>query len=192
MLENEYLVWFDYKHFFISINLSLPPLGIGKFALSTFWHNYMIVSPQDRDEVKLDMMLANMRNVVFPLVSTIVLPKVSTLCCPLHLKTLAGIYWNLCVKEKSKFIYLSSTKPWLQCRSTNFWHSYFIAKVCKINNFVTTISLALIFDNKCCPFRLAYTVKSTWNYQKNETGIHRRCSIFCVKHNFGRRWLPTE
>ena len=56
-------------------------------------------SPLDR-EVKMDLMLVNMKNNLFPLISTIILPKVLTLCYPVHLETLAVIYWNSCVALK--------------------------------------------------------------------------------------------
>ena len=51
-------------------------------------------SPLDSDEVKIDLMLVNMKDNIFPLISTIILPKVLTLCYPVDLDTLAVIYWN--------------------------------------------------------------------------------------------------
>ena len=40
-------------------------------------------SPLDRDEAKMDLMLVNLFR-----------PKVLTLCYPVHIETLAVIYWN--------------------------------------------------------------------------------------------------
>ena len=63
-------------------------MGIGKcvtYILTRF------ASPLDRDELKMDLMHVNMKSDIFPLISTIVLPKVLTLCYPGHLETLAVI-----------------------------------------------------------------------------------------------------
>ena len=73
-------------------------------------------SPLDRDEVKMDLVLVNMKNNIFPLISTIILPKVLILCYPVHIETLAVIFWNSCVElkcQKEKLTYLSYIKSWL-------------------------------------------------------------------------------
>ena len=48
-------------------------------------------SLEDRDDAKMDLVFANMKIDIFPLTYTIILPKVLTLCHPVHLETLAVI-----------------------------------------------------------------------------------------------------
>ena len=42
----------------------------------------------------MDPMLVNMKNDILPLISVIILPKVLTLYHPVHIETLAAIYWK--------------------------------------------------------------------------------------------------
>ena len=51
-------------------------------------------SQLDRDEIEMDLMLVNMENNIYLLISTIILPKVLILCYSVHLETLGAIYWN--------------------------------------------------------------------------------------------------
>ena len=83
-------------------------------------HEYILTRNSSlpvRDEVITDLMLANMNNDISPLVSTIILSKMSSLCYPQHIEILAVIYWNLCVAlqcQKAKWIAVfSNTKSWL-------------------------------------------------------------------------------
>ena len=48
----------------------------------------------------MDLMLVNMKNDIFPLISTIILHKVLILGDLVHLETLVAIYWNSCVALK--------------------------------------------------------------------------------------------
>ena len=50
------------------------------------------VSLLDRDEVKIDLTLVNLKN--FALISNIILPNMLTLFYPVRTGTLAVIYWN--------------------------------------------------------------------------------------------------
>ena len=62
------------------------------------WHicaEYILTrsdSPLDRDVVKMDPLLANMTNNVFLPIFAIILPKMLTLCYPVHFETLPVIY----------------------------------------------------------------------------------------------------
>ena len=59
------------------------------------WIEYILtksVAPLDHDEMKMDLLLANVKNDIFPLISTVILPKVLNLCYPMHIETLAVIY----------------------------------------------------------------------------------------------------
>ena len=49
-------------------------------------------SPLGGDEVKMDLMLVNMKNNMMPLISTIILPKVLTLCYVVQIETYAMVY----------------------------------------------------------------------------------------------------
>ena len=42
----------------------------------------------------MDLMLVSMKNYICPLIFTIILPNVLTLRYPMHIETLAVIYWN--------------------------------------------------------------------------------------------------
>ena len=70
-------------------------LGFWKFCVEDILTKN--ASPLDRDKVTMDLMLINMKNDTFFLISTIILPKMFTLCYPVNLETLAVIYWNSCV-----------------------------------------------------------------------------------------------
>ena len=92
-VENSYLIWFDYTDFPILVNHIFyyqPPV----LANSIEHILIRIASPLDHDGVKTDLTLANMKIDIFPLMSTIVLPKMLNLCHPVHLETLVVIYWN--------------------------------------------------------------------------------------------------
>ena len=117
-----------------SSSYSLKHISTGEHSLhiswghSGYWKNCVKCiltryTPQlDREEVKMDLMLVNMKSDLFPLISTIILPKVLTLCYPLHFETLTVIYWNSCVTltlSKDQYTYFRYTKSWLQCRPTN-------------------------------------------------------------------------
>ena len=69
--------------------------------LNTFLHvclqrisNHLTKSASslDRDEVNMDLMLVSVNNNIFPLISTIILPKVLTLCYPVHIEKVAVIH----------------------------------------------------------------------------------------------------
>ena len=58
-------------------------------VLNTFCVQYIltkIASLLDRDEVKINKMLVNMKTNSFPLIATIIFPRVLTLCYPVHLE----------------------------------------------------------------------------------------------------------
>ena len=87
-VENNYLAWFEYTDLYVLINPGSWQMCVGYiFARSAS-------SPQ-RDEVRTEWMLLSMENNVFPLISNIILPKVSTLLYPVQPEMLAVIYWNL-------------------------------------------------------------------------------------------------
>ena len=56
----------------------------------------VVASPIDRDEVKTDLMLANMTNNIF-------LPNVLTLFYPIHIETLSVIEWNPCEVQQCQW-----------------------------------------------------------------------------------------
>ena len=63
-------------------------------------------SQPDREEVKMNLMLASMTNNIFTRISTIIHPKVFTLYYSVHLEMLAVAYWNPylalnCQREKA-------------------------------------------------------------------------------------------
>ena len=74
----------------------------------------------------------NVKNNVFSLISTIILPKVSTLCCLVHLETLAMMYQNPYVATKSigvSQIYKIMIVMWV---NKPVKHSNFITKACRL------------------------------------------------------------
>ena len=103
-VENKYPIKFDYTEFLILVNPSTNKPGYWQICV---W--YILArnaSPRDRDEVKTDLMLAAMKNKIFPLISITDLLKVLTLCYQVHLEMLVLIYWNSwvalkCQREKS-------------------------------------------------------------------------------------------
>ena len=103
-VDNNYLDKFDHSDFLISINLFTTNPGCCQIPAE-----YILTrsaSPLDRDEVKMDLMLANMNGNRFPVISTIIFLTMLTTCYMVHLEILPVIYWNSCValkcqKEKS-------------------------------------------------------------------------------------------
>ena len=102
-VENKYLVQFGYTAFLASSKPFITDPGYWKFCVEYILTG--IAWPLEHDEVKIDLMLVNMKNNIFPLISAIILPKVLTPCYPLHIETLTVIYSNSCVglnvKEKA-------------------------------------------------------------------------------------------
>ena len=92
VVDYSYLVCYEYTEFHISI-LSLLTPGIHSCALSIFWSD--APCRQTRDEITTDLMSINMKNNIFPLISTIIRPNMLTLCCPVQLETLGVVYLNL-------------------------------------------------------------------------------------------------
>ena len=75
ILEGKYLVWFQYVAFNIAINPSIAC----KLEYWKEWVEYMLercASPPDGDKPTLIIMLANVKNDIFLLGSTIIRPKV--------------------------------------------------------------------------------------------------------------------
>ena len=54
-------------------------------------------SSPNRDELTTDTLLVNMKNHIFPVISTVIIPKMLTICYPVELETLNLIYWNIYV-----------------------------------------------------------------------------------------------
>ena len=59
----------------------------------------IVLSP-DREELTAGLMITNIKINIFPLISTIFIPTVLTLCYLAHIETLAVIYQNLYVALK--------------------------------------------------------------------------------------------
>ena len=82
--------------------------GALMFPLICVWINDWVNNHEAGDlrrhrghyDVNVMSLPANMRNDIFALIPTIILPKVLTLCYPLHLETLAVIHWSSCVAPK--------------------------------------------------------------------------------------------
>ena len=75
-VEDNYIIWFDYMEFLILINPFTTNPGYGQICVNPILTRW--ASPPDRDGIKTDLMLANMKNDIFPLISTIVLPRLYT------------------------------------------------------------------------------------------------------------------
>ena len=91
-LENMCLIWFEYTDFLISINpFTNNPVHWQICIEHILTRN---ASPLDRDEIKIDLMLTNMKSNIFPLISTIILTKVLTPFYSVHHEMLTVIYWN--------------------------------------------------------------------------------------------------
>ena len=88
-VENKYPVWFDYTDYLISINPFTTKPGYLKISIE-----YILTKSAMLLKVKLDLMLVNTTNDMFPLTSVMILQKVLTLCNPVHIETLAVIYCN--------------------------------------------------------------------------------------------------
>ena len=116
--------------------------------LTGTWRNRPIrpiSSPLDRHVVKIDLMLANMKNNTFPRISTIILPKVLTVCYSVHLEILAVICGNLCVPlkcQREKWIDISQLYKNHGCNVGQQTCKIFVfhSKACMIN--FSTMSIA--------------------------------------------------
>ena len=113
-VADNYLIWFDNMDALITINHFTTNPGYWQICVEHVLTRSVL--PLDRDEVKTDLMLTNMKNDLCPLISTIVPKKILTLCYPVYFETLAVIYWISCVtlknqREKS-LTYISYTKSW--------------------------------------------------------------------------------
>ena len=90
LVENNHLVWFEYTDFYILINPST--------TITEYWQmcvGYTFVRrtlSSNHDEVTMDLMLLNVTNDVFLLISHIILPKVFTMQYPVQPGRLAEIY----------------------------------------------------------------------------------------------------
>ena len=99
----ENLVQFDHTDFLSCINHFTTHPWYWKICIEYILTQNAAL--QDCDEVKLDLLLVNRNNCIFPPISANILPKVLILCYLLRIETLAVIYWNsyvaLNVKEKN-------------------------------------------------------------------------------------------
>ena len=94
-VENNYIVWFECTDFHILINpFTTNP---GYYLMYVGYIFARSVSSPHCDGVTIDPLLLNMKNIIFPLISSIILPKMLTLLYPLQPETLAVVYWNLYV-----------------------------------------------------------------------------------------------
>ena len=91
LIENNYLVWFEHTHFPVFINHFTANPGCCK----TFWPE--APSWQITMGVTTDLMPANLKNYIIPLISAIIQPNVLTLRRVVEAETLVVIYWNLYV-----------------------------------------------------------------------------------------------
>ena len=86
LVENNHLIQFQYSNFLILINPFTTITGIGKVYFDMKRHS---------DEVKADLMFANMEDNIFLIISIIILPRVFIRYYPVHFEKLAVIYYDI-------------------------------------------------------------------------------------------------
>ena len=118
-----------------------------------------ITSPFDCNKVKTDLMLANINDDIFPLISTIVILNVLTLCFPVYLIRLAVIHWNsyAALKCQGERIDVSQLYKLMVAMEVDkhVKHSYFIVTADKWT-ILLQLCLHWVFDNTGCTLRRVY------------------------------------
>ena len=135
-LENNCLIQFDFTDFLTQINPFTTKPGCFQLCFELNANQTCLATLSWLG--KMDLMLADMKNSILTLKSTIILLKMLTPCYPIHIETLAVIYWNPCVALKcrrEKSVDVSQLYKNHGCDDVNkhSQHSYFIVKVCKLN-----------------------------------------------------------
>ena len=90
-IERNYLVTFGYVCLFNQLFHSQP-----RVLSNIGWVRYpKRTSSTYANELTTGLTLVNMKNIIFPIISITVLPKMVTLCHHIELETLSLIYWNM-------------------------------------------------------------------------------------------------